>query len=884
MADVTLFEEKAPMLLGITPREYQIEAHDNSLRLFGEGIPGVLLRMATGSGKTLTASMLARTWLGRGDDYRVMVISYETQLVWQFAKEIESFIGVQPGIEMEKNRADSSNKIVVASRQSLLQHPGPTKEQADELKSLGVTELGCSTKKMAESYLKYLRKGISVDDVLADIETKNQQPEASNGKWSRVHKFDWRLNWLIFSDECHRFAYHLKSVNHWVEWFEQNPNSKRAGLSATPKRSDGVSIGSRMFPGIAIDYPLFSREGRCALRDGYAVPYVQKYIELEGVDFKQIKRVTEGGDFDESALEKALMEDKELAGLVDPLLDMVGDRPTLIFNPGVEMAKKVARFINARCEAKCECGQIRWYPKQLVGDGATCECGRFIIQENITKSGDQAVELDGEVPHQVRDEYYRKFEEKKFQFLSVCGLCIAEGTLILTDVGDVPIEDVTTHMKVWDGVEFVSHDGVIFNGFKPVIEYAGLRATENHKVLTKSGWETIAECKKNGTPIVIGQLMKLPVQYSKESDFVFRDPEQHEQQPEHATEQSNVYDILNAGPRHRFTANGLLVSNCREGFDVPSIACVAVFRPVSKKASSLAEQMKGRSCRPLREIARILHTLPTPEDRRKLIEESEKPNALIVDLVGITGLADCASTVEIYAEGLPDEVIKRAEDILSEKGKDEEFDVQEAIDQAEKEDREAKEKIRKEREESERRAKEEFERRAQADPRAKYTTYDKGIGSQYDPNEASEGQYNLIKSLGMEIGDVISKRKAGRIINMLKQRTNPSEVAYKNGISSWEPTPPSPKQSYACKRLGYDVSTSYEASQILSAARKPQEFKAKKLADIQNAKNDGDLTAVGMDMKLVRRICPPDVWAEVVSAGARKRQELKSINSDDIPE
>ncbi len=60
--------------------------------------------------------------------------------------------------------------------------------------------------------------------------------------------------------------------------------------------------------------------------------------------------------------------------------------------------------------------------------------------------------------------------------------CIAEGGLVLTDRGLVPIEKVTTAMRVWDGVEFVRHDGVIYKGIKEVITYDGLTATADHLV------------------------------------------------------------------------------------------------------------------------------------------------------------------------------------------------------------------------------------------------------------------------------------------------------------------------------------------------------------------------------------------------------------------
>lgn len=60
--------------------------------------------------------------------------------------------------------------------------------------------------------------------------------------------------------------------------------------------------------------------------------------------------------------------------------------------------------------------------------------------------------------------------------------CIAEGSLVLTDRGLVPIENVGVADKVWDGVEFVRHDGVVYKGQKEVMHYGGLTATPDHKV------------------------------------------------------------------------------------------------------------------------------------------------------------------------------------------------------------------------------------------------------------------------------------------------------------------------------------------------------------------------------------------------------------------
>ena len=69
--------------------------------------------------------------------------------------------------------------------------------------------------------------------------------------------------------------------------------------------------------------------------------------------------------------------------------------------------------------------------------------------------------------------------------------CIAEGELVLTDKGLFPIVDVTKDMKVWDGREWVSHEGVVFRGYREVIAYDGLTATPDHLVWIEGQSEPI---------------------------------------------------------------------------------------------------------------------------------------------------------------------------------------------------------------------------------------------------------------------------------------------------------------------------------------------------------------------------------------------------------
>ena len=67
------------------------------------------------------------------------------------------------------------------------------------------------------------------------------------------------------------------------------------------------------------------------------------------------------------------------------------------------------------------------------------------------------------------------------------GFCIAEGQRVLTQAGLIPIESVRDWHVVWDGIEWVTHDGLIDRGMQPVQTYDGLTATPDHEVFTDDG-------------------------------------------------------------------------------------------------------------------------------------------------------------------------------------------------------------------------------------------------------------------------------------------------------------------------------------------------------------------------------------------------------------
>lgn len=736
MIQQTLWQEHVG---GIIPRDYQVEDVANSFRLWDSGEIGVLTRAATGMGKTIMSCLKFRRWLDSGPDYHCMVLSYERELVQQFAEEVRDVLGnVSIGIEMGDMSIDPNNvpQIVVASRQTLMTHELATMEQRAVLKELGLSDVKLLTKSDAKRAIRDLRNGVDLQAVADAVDEFNASDRCNHelGRVSRLYKFDNKLNWLLVMDEAHKYSMQLKTVGHIIEWFEKNPLHRRSGITATPKRRDKVSIGTKLFPGISIDYPLTR-----AVAEGYAVPYVQKFVQVESVDFKAIKEIA-GKSQEKWDNEVNRRIEQDLAKLCDPLLDMVGDRSTLIFSPSVDLAAKVCDYINARSECECQsCGTRTWHPKVRIGDGAKCpKCSDWLESKHVTKDGIQAHSLHGAVPHRERTQVYANHKAGRFQFLSVCGLC-------------------------------------------------------------------------------------------------------------------------------------------REGYNDRNISCVAVFRPVSKDASSLAEQMKGRGARPAKGT---IDGLDTAAERLAAIAASEKPNCLIVDLVGITGLADCASTIQIYADGLDDAIVARAEEIALEGGVE---DPQEAIKQAQREDAEAKEKKRLAALAAEEKRRQQAEERARLDAKANYTTHDVGTSTR-DPSQASDKMLKFLYFLGMEFTGnwEPSRAQASRMIGLLQKGESPEQVAYLTGLAEedWQKAKPSINQLRKMRSLGHSPApgmTPKEASDVIDALVKGKPAPRGYMREIHSAKTHDELTAIAKSMQQAMKSgsMNKETFAQLVEAGRKRREQLQ---------
>lgn len=138
---------------------------------------------------------------------------------------------------------------------------------------------------------------------------------------------------LIIVDEAHHAT--AVSYRRILDHFE---SAKVLGVTATPNRTDGVALGE-VFESVAMEYSLAD-----AIRDGWLVPIRDMRIIVKELDLSSVK-LKKNGDFQDQALSEQLEREEVLHGMLTPLLELAGDRPTLVFCASVAHAEKMAAVL-----------------------------------------------------------------------------------------------------------------------------------------------------------------------------------------------------------------------------------------------------------------------------------------------------------------------------------------------------------------------------------------------------------------------------------------------------------------------------------------------------------------------------------------------------------
>lgn len=129
--------------------------------------------------------------------------------------------------------------------------------------------------------------------------------------------------------------------------------------------------------------------------------------------------------------------------------------------------------------------------KVVVADSAQIEA-RVLAWLSEDETLLEAFKANRDIYSEFATEIYgRRVDRKKNPDDFIPGFvakCLAPDTLVLTNRGWVQIVEVKLTDLVWDGIEWVSHSGVLDQGLQETLTFAGITATPGHEMLTENGW------------------------------------------------------------------------------------------------------------------------------------------------------------------------------------------------------------------------------------------------------------------------------------------------------------------------------------------------------------------------------------------------------------
>ena len=262
----------------MTPRPYQQEAVDSTVRAIERGTRGIAMQLATGAGKTLVLAEIARHLVPCG---KLLFLAHRQELINQLAATVQGALDCRVGVERAEQHASWNEQVVVGS----------------------VPTLGCN----AGARLR----GIDPTEFAA-----------------------------IFVDECHHMGSGCRTYMEILRWagiadgYEHTGRGPvLIGCTATLRRHDKQTLAPWMQEVVA-DVPL-----RWLIDEGYLVP--MKAVQLRSsTSLDQVRMRM--GEFVQSDLERTLNTERRNALAVQHYRDQASGRPFLAFTSGVKHAHSLA--------------------------------------------------------------------------------------------------------------------------------------------------------------------------------------------------------------------------------------------------------------------------------------------------------------------------------------------------------------------------------------------------------------------------------------------------------------------------------------------------------------------------------------------------------------
>ena len=125
--------------------------------------------------------------------------------------------------------------------------------------------------------------------------------------------------------------------------------------------------------------------------------------------------------------------------------------------------------------------------------------------------------------------------------------CIGYNTPVLTNTGWRPIQTVTPQDLLWDGVEWVAHEGLVYKGEKDTLTCGGVQMTADHRVLTNVGWLNAKETVDGESSKKLSRAaVRLPDSFATQRDFGRGEQEGAVAVPVHMREASGAREPVSA--------------------------------------------------------------------------------------------------------------------------------------------------------------------------------------------------------------------------------------------------------------------------------------------------------------------------------------------------
>lgn len=282
-------------------RDYQIENFNTVFEALEKGEKRQLGVMATGLGKTLLGSHIINEFLKK-PNAKALWITHTEDLIDQSAKALlKEVMNVEDSL-------DNHNTIL----EFLDDHNGNTifadKNQTKIIETIGI--------------IKQHRFDLHARIQVASVQTIHR----------RLEKIDPKLYSIIIVDEAH-----LAMAETWQKCLSYFKPKLLLGLTATPERTDGLSLAN------LFDKITFQNDIKFGIDNGYLVELDALRVKTS-IDIDSIK--TTGGDLNIAQAEKLLNTPKRNQLIVDTWKENASNRSTIVFCVDVKHCKDLCDAFN----------------------------------------------------------------------------------------------------------------------------------------------------------------------------------------------------------------------------------------------------------------------------------------------------------------------------------------------------------------------------------------------------------------------------------------------------------------------------------------------------------------------------------------------------------